>query len=1215
MKSTDRNIDIKLHDEVESLRCKVKNLEKELENIQFLKTKEEEVFDIYKNLPVLFPVVIYIFKLDPQGNFSIEFINKEAVDLLGIPEHEICKADVFDNHIFPEDLPGFYESIKKSATQLTPWHYEFRVVINEEKRWFEGKSIPRIDEDNNIIWNGVLLEVTLRKNKEHELISAKEKSENNERKLNELFQNMNEAFALHKIILDEEGQPTDYIFIDVNPYFEKITGLKKENILNQRVRKVLPDFDSKWLDIYGDVALNGNAKEFSSYSVEIQKHYNIKCYSPEKGYFATVFSDITDLVISKNELTLAKERAENNEKIYHGLFESLPIGLCLSDQNGNILETNPVFKKLFDSFSEAIPCKSLFEEKDKIKNKEIEIKDKTGKSTWLQLSITPLDINGLGAVISFNDITKKVEYEELILAEKNKLKQYLNIAGILFIALDRNGMVKMANKKACEILEISEEEMLGKYWFNFIPERNRKEVERMFEQIINGKVEQLEFVENKIISRTGKVKEVYWRNSLIKDAFGNIEGTLSAGEDITEKKAIKKALEKSEFRYKSLFENMSNGFAFHELLYDGKGSPVDYIFLEANPAFEKLTGLKVNDIIGKKASDVFQNFDRKWLDIYERVAKTGRAQSFSGYIEHIDQYFDSWSFSITPGTCATIFTNTTEQVRSKEEIVRHNERLKSLVKITQFRKKNVQELLDLALHEALELTNSKLGFLYFYNEGEEKFTLNSWSKTTMKECQMLEKKKIFYLQDIGCWADAVRLRKPVIMNNYDAYDGKKGLPEGHVKIEKYLSIPVFESDEIVAVLGVGNKAENYDESDIMQLNLLMGNVWKSVIKQKNHEELLRAKEKAEESDKLKTAFLQNMSHEIRTPMNSIMGFSSLLAKAENDKSKRELYIRTIRKSGKQLLSVVDDILDISLIETGKLKLNFELENLNETIKDIRNIFAKKAALKGLEVKTTKGLPDSECNIVTDKYRLRQVLINLMSNAIKFTRKGHIKFGYEKVNDEFRFFVEDTGIGIDKSMEKKIFERFRQIEINISRQYGGTGLGLSISEKLVDMLGGKIWLKSELDVGSTFYFTISDKNDEIINKFQEAETIRELVPDNKYKILIAEDEQINFFYLEEVLSELNVEIIRAVNGVEAVDLFAKNQDVDLILLDIKMPKMDGYQAVKLIKGINPDVPVIAQTAYAMKTDRQKSLDTGFDEYISKPIKEADLLKKIKKFLRS
>ncbi|MFT6997768.1 MAG: signal transduction histidine kinase/CheY-like chemotaxis protein [Cryomorphaceae bacterium] len=378
-------------------------------------------------------------------------------------------------------------------------------------------------------------------------------------------------------------------------------------------------------------------------------------------------------------------------------------------------------------------------------------------------------------------------------------------------------------------------------------------------------------------------------------------------------------------------------------------------------------------------------------------------------------------------------------------------------------------------------------------------------------------------------------------------------------------------------------------------------------------ELVNAKEKAEEGDHLKSAFLANMSHEIRTPLNAIIGFSSLLKKKKNlSDEKKEQYLDLIDSGGKRLLTLISDIVDISKIDANQLSINLGVVNINELIKNLQNQFSIELVNTEVALNATSAFADDKSFLKTDELRLTQILSNLLENAQKFTNKGQIEFGYAITGKLLQFFVKDTGIGIDTQNYVYIFDRFRQVDSEYSKSGSGTGLGLSIVKGLVELLGGKIWVESELNKGTTFYFNIP--------YIQTEPTIDPEKLDDKYNfdkkmsILVAEDEPSNFIYIEALLEDYRCNIIHAINGREAVDIASKNNSIDLIFMDIKMPVLNGFEATKEIRKTNRSVPIIAQTAYAMSEDRQMSIDIGCNDYIAKPISEEMLSKIIRKYIK-
>jgi PAS domain S-box-containing protein len=383
-------------------------------------------------------------------------------------------------------------------------------------------------------------------------------------------------------------------------------------------------------------------------------------------------------------------------------------------------------------------------------------------------------------------------------------------------------------------------------------------------------------------------------------------------------------------------------------------------------------------------------------------------------------------------------------------------------------------------------------------------------------------------------------------------------------------------------------------------------------------ELEKAKEKAEESDRLKSAFLANMSHEIRTPMNGIMGFSQMLQRKDYPKDKQKQFLDIINSRAQHLLYIINDLVDISKIEANQLTLRFQNFYLNDVIQELYRAHKNQLITKGkghIRVKVNKALEHQEAYIHTDPYRFRQIIDNLLSNAIKFTQEGTIEFGYElQSKNTLLFYVRDTGEGIPPDQQEHIFDRFRQADEPTAKTQEGTGLGLTISKNLVELLGGKMWMTSEEGEGSIFYFTLpyerkparkeqKKKEDHVTNEGQGK------------TLLIIEDDPTSLEYMKELLESNGFKMILSETGEEGYEAFLNNPEIDLILMDIKLPDTNGLELTKKIRSssTNKDVPIIAQTAYAMSEDAQKSLDAGCDDYISKPVDIQTLLSKLNKLL--
>ncbi len=384
------------------------------------------------------------------------------------------------------------------------------------------------------------------------------------------------------------------------------------------------------------------------------------------------------------------------------------------------------------------------------------------------------------------------------------------------------------------------------------------------------------------------------------------------------------------------------------------------------------------------------------------------------------------------------------------------------------------------------------------------------------------------------------------------------------------------------------------------------------------EERRKAQMSAEQADKLKTAFLANMSHEIRTPVNSIIGFADLMKDPDLDPIERRTYLDYITNGGNTLLKLINDIIDISKIEAGQVQTSMEECYLDQLFSELFLTFyehIKKKNKRNVELRIAEDCRNRNIKIITDPTRLKQILSNLINNGIKFTDEGEVEFGFRiDFPDKILFYVRDTGIGIPADKLIVIFQRFRQVEETYTRNFDGTGLGLAISKKLTHLLGGEMWVESVEGEGSTFFFTLpydTELNAAEEEAEPESEQINPALLENK-NLLVVEDEFTNFLLIESILRNLKVNIKHVTDGDSAVQYFAKhNSSIDLVLMDIKMPGLNGYEATREIRKMNPDVPVIAQTAYAMSDEKQKCLDAGCSDYIAKPYTKVQLLSIIMK----
>jgi len=610
-------------------------------------------------------------------------------------------------------------------------------------------------------------------------------------------------------------------------------------------------------------------------------------------------------------------------------------------------------------------------------------------------------------------------------------------------------------------------------------------------------------------------------------------------------------LAKAKIDFESLGDHISQGLARCEIICDTKGIPYDYKILNANTAYERHTGISREISVGKTILEIYPDMEKSWIETYGRVALTQKTEIIEGYNHNTKRYYRSVAYSDKRGEFMMLFEDTTHQV----ELEKAYELVSKSTKLNSDLLGNMQDGFKHCLVICDEVDHPINFKILSINEAYEKQTgikkEQIVGKTMLDVFPEMDDKK---LQDF-CSVGITGISKNFI--DHCTFTGR------------IFDISAFspKSKEFILIV------RDITEKENARVNLE------------------KAYKKVEESEKLKSAFLANMSHEIRTPLNAILGFAELLQEQDLKTGDQKRCLENIKSSGTRLLNIVSDILDISKLEANQQQLNYGTHNLNDIIDGIFEQFKVINTNSCLEIKVGKGLTREESYIETDATRLEQILSNLLENALKHTKKGWVCFGYRLKEDFLEFFVEDTGSGIHLKDQKTIFERFGQVndETIINR---GTGLGIPIAAGLAKLFGGKMWVDSEPKNGSTFYFTIPYRP-----------VSNEKVKDEKPLILVAEDEEANFLLLEMWLKKY-ARLIHATDGNETVELAKTNQDIDLILMDIKMPYLNGIEATREIRKLDKDIPIIAQTAFVMENEKKDILAAGCNEILSKPIRNKE-----------
>ena len=944
------------------------------------------------------------------------------------------------------------ESLSDLILDNKPYNVKFEIKRKSDGEIRVVRSIAEYRKDKQMVY-GVLHDITENNKAQKALIES-------EKNLQLLFENMNSAFAFHKIVLDEKGFPIDYIFLDVNNKFEELTGLNGKEIIGKTIKQVFSDIEDSWIEHYGKVALTGEPVKFIDYSAEIGKYFEVSAYSPKNEFFAVTFTDVTLKIESEkalDESLKSLKLAQQIAKLGNWQFDPDSNVTEWSEEINKILERDislPAFTGgEYKSFFGDNNFRKFFEQLNKAVKKGVPFQfqckaNVTGNKTkWFEIICQPESEPGLkgyklrGTIQDIND-NKQIEVE---LNNSNNLLRTVidNVPDAVYMkgADLRKVLANKIDAQRCN-LEIAD--MIGKTDDEIYPREIAKSYAKDDKKVLETGMPIINHEE--ILPDGDKFRWILTSKIPLKNNENKVVGLVGIGRDITEIKENESKLR--------LLQQVIEQSPLSVVITNTNGD-IEYV----NPGFEKTTGYSREEAIGKNP----------------RILNSG--------LQDENHYKNLWNTVLSGNTWHGEF---------------HNKR--------------------------------KDGSLY--------------------------------------WESAV-------------------------------IAPIFnENNEIKQFVAIKEDVTNI----------------KQMVK-----DLEIAKEKAEESDRLKTVFLANMSHEIRTPLNGILGFANIICSGMCDDEQLGKYSKIIENSGQRLITVIDDIIDISMIQSNQLKIDLKEFDLSYLLEEIYIVYKdqKSAKLENIRFEMDTKLTNGSCNIVSDKNRIYQVLKNLLDNAFKFTEKGHIKFGCYDYNDsQVVLYVEDTGIGIEEDKINLVFEIFRQVEEGSSRRYEGSGLGLAITSGIVDRLGGKIIVQSEINKGTTFYVTLPHNTKpqlKINGKNNQSAEMKE--KEIKFKRIVSfEDDKASSYYLKVVINLLGYELTNFEDAKEGIE-YLRNNKVDLVLMDAQMPGMNGYEATQIIKSEMPDIPVIMQSAFAMECDTEKAIKAGCDDYLSKPVSMNNLKEKIEKYIVS
>lgn len=816
------------------------------------------------------------------------------------------------------------------------------------------------------------------------------------------------------------------------------------------------------------------------------------------------------------------------------------------------------------------------------------------------------------------DITENKKREEALCSARNQLQGVLDAATeVSIIMTDPSGIILVFNKGAEKMLGYSEAEIVGNKTPEFLHLKEevvlrQKELSLEFNHEVEGfdvfvaraKAGQADAWECTYLPKSGSPILVRLVITAVRNEKREINGFLGVAVDITEKKSAEKIVRESEEKYRTLMENMNEVV----MLVDN-----DDRVMFVNNKFTEVLGYTSEEIIGKIGYEVLLDVERQSLIVEANNNRKKRLTS-QYEIRFKKKGGGAIDFLVSGAPMLDAEGNVVGSIGAMMDI--------SDRKLAEEKLKESQQLFQtLALHSPVAIFRTDA-------EGYTTYVNPKWCEFSGFSAEKAEGYgwlAAVHPFDRGLIQDAWQAQ----IQRSDFYETEYRFlkPNGEITWVIGRSVPEIIHGEIKGYVGTLTDITSRKEAEMELLEKTEEiNVQNEEYLQLNeelvqmNEELYLAKTRAEESDRLKSAFLANMSHEIRTPMNGIVGFSKILTESDISKEEREEYSNILNNSCQRLLNTVNDILDISKLDSGQMEIRYSIFHPINMLNELFSSYIDRFKSAGVSFDLKVDYRLSEISINADERKVYQVLNNLIDNALKFTPQGgKVMFGFGIQNSSIYFFVNDTGIGIAKDLKQFIFGRFNQENLTLSRGHEGTGLGLSICKGLVEMMGGEIFVESEVGKGSTFTIKLPfQTQDELkVGVAHQAERNKDRIDLKKKTVLVAEDDHSSYLLVERILTrDLNAIVVRAKNGYEAVSLFEKHgNEIAVVLMDIKMPLMDGFEATRLIRAMNATVPIVALTAFAMKQDRDTALAAGCNDYISKPITPMQLLAKLRTVIES
>lgn len=953
---------------------------------------------------------------------------------------------------------------------------------------------------------------------------------------------------------------------------------------------------------------------------ELKKETNSTVYTSESQKIA-MLNLLEDLKNEIAERSQAQNLLNSREEQLRTLINAMPDIVCFKDANGRWLEANEFDLALFgltgvdyrgQTDLELAKYSPFYSEAFALCEKTDEITWKKREPTRCDEIIprpdnTPLifdvikipsynaDGSRKGLVIVGRDITERRKAESNLQTSENQLRTLINAMPDFVCFKNSSGQWMVANDFALNLFSLKDVDYVGK-------KDSELGIYTPFHQAALdycGSSDELAW-ELRVPMRCDESISMPDGSTLIFDtikipefdADGNRKGMVVVGRDITERKISEQELQKLSQVV------MQSPDSIVVTNYDGI---IEYV----NPAACRITGYTEEELIGNNPSLLASGEipKEKYRELWNTI-KAGKEWNgeFHNRKKNGELYWESASISPLRNHKGEIshFLGIKEDITERKYNESVQQVLFNISKLV-IQTNDVKSLLRNIRLELSILMDTRNFFVAFYDE-ENDLLSAQYSTDEHDEYTTWPAQK-------SLTGYVIRHNKPMLLRSADF---QELLKTGEVELvgtdsAVWLGVPLTVDGKPYGAFVVQNytNANAYNENDLRMLEFIASQVSLSIQREKSILDLKQALVDAEAGNRLKTAFINNISHEIRTPLNGILGFSEMIISSDSSAEDNELFFSVIKKSSKRLLNTVNSYMDISLLVSGTMELSRRPANIHKLLDEVYNDFSDTCAAKNLTFNLKKPELKEPLVLNTDVEKLRKTLTHLLDNAVKFTMKGSISFGYVINGSEFEFYITDTGSGIESNVLNVIFDPFMQADISPTRGYEGSGLGLTIARGLVKLMGGTIRVDTMRGKGTTIFFSLPVSSNPVFTPEHHSD-IHPQEQNLKPLILVAEDDDSNYKYIEIVLKYAAFEVIRAENGLETVEICRSNPNVRLILMDIKMPLMDGFEATRQIRTFMPRLPVIALTAHVTAEDENAAIAAGCTEYVTKPVSKDKLL---------